>query len=173
MKHGQDHVLETGYQRRMIRGYAGFMPNGKTISGKPIIPSDDTQRVLNEISLGTHTQDDFHGMNEEAYTDDFSSFKEDAKHMDLLEKYADANSQLLERGQSPEMLIKLLQGKISEKIISYSKQMITLKIEFQPTGGKEKFDFHGLRECLERLNVQLDDIQSLALFSFFDVEGNG
>lgn len=173
-KNREDHVLETNYQRRMIRGYSGFMPNGKTISGKPIIPSDDTQRVLNEISLGTHREEDLHELrNEEHAQDDFSSFREYAKHMDLLERYADATRQLLERGQSPEMLIRLLQGKISEKVVSYAQQLITLKLEFQPPGNKEMLDFQGLRECLERMNIQLDDVQCLALFSFFDVEGNG
>jgi hypothetical protein len=172
-KKKDDHVLETNYQRRMIRGYSGFMPNGKTISGKPIIPSDDTQRVLNEISLGTHMEEDLYEMKNEEVQDDFSSSREYAKHMDLLERYADATRQLLERGQSPEMLIKLLQGKISEKVTSYAEQLITLKLEFQPHGGIERLDFRGLRECLERMNIQLDDVQCLALFSFFDVEGNG
>ena len=29
------------------------------------------------------------------------------------------------------------------------------------------------RECLEKMNIQLDDIQSLALFAYFDVQNNG
>ena len=177
-KYVEEHILETIHRRRMIRGYSGFMPNGKTISGKPIIPSDEQQRKNHEISMGIdpdyemkstrfeHTVDD---------KDDFSSFREYAKHMDLLERYADATNQLLARGQSPEMLLILVQAKISERVQSYAQQLIAVKLEFQQycVNPDEGFNETALREVLERMNIQLDDVQSLALFSFFDVEGNG
>jgi hypothetical protein len=154
----QDHVLETVHRRRMIRGYSGFVPNGKTISGKPIIPSDERQKILNDISLGTtHSGATMALFSEEEPTNDFESFREYAKHMDLLERYADSTRQLLERGQSPEMLIKLVQAKISERVQSYSQQLITVKLEFQQYGIKTEDGLTevSLRECLERMNIQV------------------
>ena len=175
----EEHILDTVHRRRMIRGYSGFMPNGKTISGKPIIPSDERQRIINELSLGIDSSQDIahYGSNGKVKSekDDFSSFRGYAKHMDLLERYADATNQLLARGQSPEMLLKLVQAKISERMQSYSQQLISVKLEFQQyrVTPEDGFNEHALREVLERMNIQLDDVQSLALFSFFDVEGHG
>jgi len=197
-------ALNAFYRRRMIRGYSGFIPDARTVSGRPIIPSDDVQKRTIEVASGGGTVHFERVEEEEEKKDLQESFKEYAKHMDLLERYADATNQLLARGQTPEMLLKLVQAKISERVRSFSEQFITVKLRFEAAGeclekGFNESAFRGacvfswwtmflvtcsprpppLRvpmwcaECLEKMNIQLDDVQSLALFSFFDTESTG
>lgn len=177
------HVLDTNQRRRMIRGYSGFIPEGKTISGRPIIPSDEKQEQnINEMTIGrtSRTQSNQYNSNNiddrrDSEVDDYSSFREVAKHMDILERYAEATSQLLKRGQSPEMLLKLVQAKISERVQNYANQLITVKLQFQSFGVdvNDGLNESGLRDCLEKINIQLDDVQLLSLFSYFDLKGSG
>lgn len=172
----EGHPLDFPYRRRMIRGYSGFIPDGKGISGRPIIPSDEEQRIQNEISLGTYQGEprpQYHST--KTYKDDFSCFREYAKDMDRIEHYNEATKKLLARGQSPEMLIQIVQAKISERMQSYAQQLISVRREFEQyiVDPDEGFNDRALREVLERMNIQLDDVQALALFAFFDVEGRG
>ena len=131
----EDDALDTFYRRRMIRGYSGFVPDSRTISGRPIIPSDDVQRLLIEKQMGIipNSPSQHHS---ETQNINISSFREYAEHMDLLERYSDATNQLLARGQTPEMLLKLVQAKISERVHAYSEQLITVKLHFQAVSEK-------------------------------------
>jgi hypothetical protein len=126
-----DDALNAHYRRLMIRGYSGFIPDARTVSGRPIIPSDENQRKIieKEKAAGTVSFEDMEVAEERKDLRD--SFKEYAKHMDLLERYADANNALLAKGQTPEMLLKLVQAKISERVCSYSEQFITVKLRFE------------------------------------------
>lgn len=172
----EGHPLDFPHRRRMIRGYSGFIPQGKTISGRPIIPSDEKQRIQNEISLGAYQgEPNLQLHSTKIYKDEFSCFREYAKDMDRTERYAEATKQLLARGQSPEMLIQIVQAKISERMQSYAQQLISVRLEFEQytVDPDEGFNDRALREVLERMNIQLDDVQALALFAFFDVEGRG
>ena len=134
----EDDELNAHYRRRMIRGYSGFIPDARTVSGRPIIPSDDIQKKTIEGGGGTVRFE--RTVDVEEKKDLHESFKEYAKHMDLLERYADATNQLLERGQTPEMLLKLVQAKISERVRSFAEQFITVKLRFEAAG----------EECLEK-----------------------
>ena len=172
----EDHVLESVHRRRVIQGYSGFIPDGKSVTGRPIIPSDEHQRRNNDISIGVFTPDrNATFQNEDSAGGFHNTFGERIKRMDLLERYADATRALFAREQSPEILIKLVQAKISERVQSYAQQLKTVKLEFMQykVDPKDGFNEAALREVLERMNIQLDDVQSLALFAFFDVDGVG
>lgn len=105
----------------------------------------------------------------------FAQFRNFARHMDTLERYNAATQQLLERGQSQEMLLRIVQSKLSERVSSYAWQQIRTRKLF------EAFDFNGdgvldeneFRVCLEKMNIQFDDVQSLALFAYFDRDNVG
>ena len=127
-------ALNAKYRRRMIRGYSGFIPEARTVSGRPIIPSDDVQKRTIDKEMGTGVMGFERTDMMEEEKDLQESFKEYAKHMDLLERYTDATNQLLARGQTPEMLLKLVQAKISERVHSYSEQFITVKLRFETAG---------------------------------------
>mmetsp|Transcript_119010 Transcript_119010/g.336576 ORF Transcript_119010/g.336576 Transcript_119010/m.336576 type:complete len:113 (+) Transcript_119010:1-339(+) len=64
---------------------------------------------------------------------------------------------------------------MSERVNSYAEQLIRTRRLF------ESFDINGdgvldegeFRICLEKLNIQLDDVQNLALFAYFDNNNDG
>lgn len=95
--------------------------------------------------------------------------------MDIYERYSNAVQRLQERGQSPEMLLKIVQAKLSERVNSYSQQTIRTRklfeaFDFNKDGVLDENEF---RECLEKINIQFDDIQCLAIFSYFDEDNTG
>lgn len=174
--HVENHVLESVHRRRVIRGYSGFIPDGKSVTGRPIIPSDENQRRNDDISLGTLSPDcNARFRSDVSAGADNNILGERIKRMDLLERYADATRALVAREQSPEVLIKLVQAKISERVQSYAQQLKIVKLEFEQykVDPEDGFNEAALREVLERMNIQFDDVQSLALFAFFDVDGVG
>jgi hypothetical protein len=142
----EDDDLNLFYRRRMIRGYSGFIPESRTVSGRPIIPSDEVQKETIDKIMGISNEPEVF---EEVEQDEPSKFREYAKHMDRLERYSDATNQLLARGQSPEMLLKLVQSKISERVRSFAEQLITVKLNFESAGknieeGFNEADFRGI-----------------------------
>lgn len=102
-------------------------------------------------------------------------FRTYAKHVDLVERYNTAVEQLLERGQTQEMLLRILQTKMSERIHSYASQVIRARKVFEAfdVNGDNVLDENEFRICLEKLNIQLDDLQCLALFAYFDTNNDG
>lgn len=162
--------------RRYIRGYTGFIPGAAAIYGKPIIPSDEQQRINNEIFMGTYSPPQTTSfVDKYIEQDDCSKFLDSMKRTSLLERYDDATRELFKREQSPEMLVKLVQSKIAERVKNYAEQMKFVKLEFQQYKVNPEVGFNevALREVLMRMNIHLDDVQSLALFAFFDTNGVG
>jgi hypothetical protein len=125
----------------MIRGYSGFVPESRTVCGTPIIPSDEKQKQKHDEELGIYRKSSFSRHAETRSPspdpDDFNTFRVYANNMDLIERYTEATSRLLDRGQSPEMLLAIVQMKMSERVKSYAEQLISLRKLF------EAFDFNG------------------------------
>lgn len=100
-----------------------------------------------------------------------SLFRNYAKHMDIEERYARVVELLSkEHNQTQESLLYMLQAKLSEKNMSYAQQQIRMRKLFE---GFDKnhdgyLDENEFRLCLENENLQLDDVQLLALFAYFD-----
>jgi hypothetical protein len=162
--------------RRYIRGYTGFIPGAKAIYGKPIIPSDEQQRINNEMLMGTYSPPQTASfVDKYMELDDCGKFLESMRRTSLLERYDDATRELFRREQSPEMLVKLVQSKIAERVNNYAEQLKFVKLEFQQYKVNPEVGFNegALREVLMRMNIHLDDVQSLALFAFFDIDGVG
>ncbi len=69
----------------------------------------------------------------------------------------------------------MVQAKISERVRSYAEQMVGLRklfeaFDFNSDGVLDEMEF---RECLERCNIQFDDVQVLSLFAYFDGSYSG
>jgi hypothetical protein len=156
------HPLEIPYKRVIKTGYSGFIPNAATFAGKALNRIDEPS--------ADEEQDDI----EDAAMFQ-TNFRTYAKNMDISERYANAIDQLHERGQTQQMLIKLVQNKIAERVRSYAEQVILLRLLFEQVDINHDFalDEQEFRQCLEGINVQLDDIQVLALFAYFDNEEVG
>jgi hypothetical protein len=168
----EEHVLESPNKKLMIRGYTGHRPYLKNLCGEPLIPSEDKQRQRLGLD-GTNNQDadDEDGP---VQGDNFN-FRVFAKHMDILERYSTAVQALLERGQTQEMLLRIVQAKMSERVNSYALQLIRTRKLFEAfdLNGDGVLDEGEFRICLEKLNIQFDDVQNLALFAYFDDNNDG
>mmetsp|Transcript_2747 Transcript_2747/g.5898 ORF Transcript_2747/g.5898 Transcript_2747/m.5898 type:complete len:268 (-) Transcript_2747:123-926(-) len=170
----EEHVLDSPSKKLMIRGYTGHRPFLRDLCGEPLIPSEEKQRQ----ALGMDTGDLlFAGENEEADPPaDFNfNFRVFATHMDIVERYAVAVHGLLEREQTQEALLRIVQAKMSERVNSYACQLIRTRKLFEAfdINGDGVLDEGEFRCCLEKLNIQFDDCQSLALFAFFDDDNDG
>lgn len=168
----QDHVLESPNTKLMIRGYTGHRPYLKNLCGEPLIPSEEKQRQR----LGLEPADKQNDDNEEGpVAGDNFNFRVFAKHMDILERYSTSVQALLERGQTQETLLRIVQAKMSERVNSYALQLIRTRKLFEAfdINGDGVLDEGEFRICLEKLNIQFDDVQSLALFAYFDDNNDG
>lgn len=160
-------------KKYMIRGYSGHVPEARTVYGTPSIPSDlkqqesrMTQEELNERKINAK---------EETVIDSKGGFRQLSKNMDLRERYTIAIETLLDRDQTQNMLLKIVQAKLSERVNSYAEQKQHIRLLF------EGFDYNGdgvldegeFRDCLEHTNIQFDDVQVLALFAHFDLDYTG
>jgi hypothetical protein len=164
-------ILDEPCSKIKIRGYTGHLPNARLICGEPVIPSEARQQMLvnRRRNPGMERRGSFRV---DLERDNWRAFGDG---MDRCERYEIAISKLISRGQSQEMLLRIVQAKISERSHSYSQQNIVVKKLF------EAFDFNNdgtldereFRECLERCNIQFDDIQSLALYAYFDPDMTG
>lgn len=97
-------------------------------------------------------------------------FREYTRNLDLAERYEQAVERIMARGQTQEMLLRIVKAKISERVKSYSEQRVSLRklfeaFDFNNDGVLDEMEF---RECLERCNIQFDDSQVIALFAYFD-----
>lgn len=168
----EEHILESPNKKLMIRGYTGHRPYLKNLCGEPLIPSEEKQRQR----LGLDTQNkDYDDEEDGPVQGDNFNFRVFAKHMDILERYSTAVQALLERGQTQEMLLRIVQAKMSERVNSYSQQLIRTRKLFEAfdLNGDGVLDEGEFRICLEKLNIQFDDVQNLALFAYFDDNNDG
>jgi hypothetical protein len=86
-----------------------------------------------------------------------------------------AIEKLAGRGQSQEMLLRILQAKLSERVSTYSIQMVRSRRLFVTYDANKDMllDEGEFRLLLEHLNIQFDDIQVTALFAFLDTNDDG
>lgn len=163
--------LNSPNTKMMIRGYTGFRPNRKNICGAPLIPSEEKQ--LEKLSPASKKKVQKRVV--EVREGDNYNFRSFAKHMDIMERYATAVQHLLKRGQSQEMLLRIVQAKMSERVNSFSQQLIHTRrlFESHDMNGDGVLDEGEFRICLEQLNIQFDDVQNLALFAYFDDNNDG
>jgi hypothetical protein len=167
----EEHILESPLKKMMIRGYTGHRPNLKNVCGEPLVPSEEKQ-----LKQSQTLADSFNEVKPAEFVkgDNFN-FRTFAKHMDVLERYSTAVNCLLEKGQSQEMLLRIVQAKMSERVNSSAVQMIRTRKLFEAFDINKDgvLDEGEFRICLEKLNIQLDDMQSLALFAYFDGNNDG
>jgi hypothetical protein len=168
----EPHILESPNTKLMIRGYTGHRPYLKNLCGEPLIASEEKQRQrLGLDSASKDKEDDEDGPTQ---GDNFN-FRVFAKHMDILERYSTSVQALLERGQTQETLLRIVQAKMSERVNSYALQLIRTRKLFEAfdINGDGVLDEGEFRICLEKLNIQFDDVQNLALFAYFDDNNDG
>jgi hypothetical protein len=163
------HILESPLKKLMIRGYTGHRSKLKNLVGEPFIPSEERQQSdLFGLPDTVFAEED----REEGNNYNFRTF---AKHLDVMERYTFAVEQLQARGQSQESLLQIVQAKLSQRVSTFAMQAIMARKLF------EEFDMNGdgvldegeFRECLEKMTIQFDDVQSLALFAYFDDNNDG
>ena len=170
----------------LIGGYSGFIPDSKNICGSPIVKYDNlrkTGRLPSTGSLSPGSKSPFHNYGatspnilRSGGNESRSNFRNFAKHMDIEERYANAVQLLAkERNQTQETLLHMLQAKLSERIMSYAEQTIRTRKLFEGFDRNRDgvLDENEFRECLETVNIQFDDIQSLSLFAYFDRDNQG
>jgi Ca2+-binding EF-hand superfamily protein len=174
-------IIITMYIIMIIIDIIGFRPLRRSVIGEPMIPNEDKQLQIRRSPY-----------NNDSNTDDARStqspslgspgnvnitlnFRTFAKHMDTLERYNTATQQLMERGQTQQMLLRIVQAKMSERVNSYAAQLIRTRKLFEAfdINGDGVLDEGEFRICLEKLNIQFDDVQSLALFAYFDYNNDG
>lgn len=160
---------------------SGHRPQRSFVVGEPKVPSEPKQALIRTGSQDSGFPSPENDKNDGSKSPSFSAeqlsstFRNFAKHMDTLERYHTAVEQLLKRGQSQEMLLRIVQAKMSQRVNSFSAQLIKTRKMF------EAFDFNHdgvldeneFRVCLEKMNIQFDDVQCLALFAYFDVNNDG
>jgi len=153
------HELDRPLHLQKIIGYSGFIPNRASKMGKVVTKDQEDEVPVEKVVV----------------KDFATTFRTIAKNMDLHERYNTAIEALEARGQTQSMLLKIVQARLSQRVSSYAEQKIQIRLLF------EAFDFNGdgvldegeFRECLEKMTIQFDDIQALALFAYFDVERDG
>lgn len=154
------HDLERPYHRPrdVMKGYSGHLP----IS--PLTRSKQPERFEEETIIEHEVMEDKPG-----------KFRTFGKGMETLERYETSRQDLFMRGQTQQMLMRIVQAKLSERVSSYAQQQIWLRNLFKnyEREGSDGLSEHEFRQCLERMNIQLDDCQFLALFAYFDKDANG
>jgi len=162
-----------------IPGYCGHIEGSKSVYGKPVIPNEFEQsaRMEEKISLQGMRQSKqmMSSFSKRNLTTQQESVPEESlPDIDLQERYLHAMEQLFHRGQTPQMLLRTLQGKISERVTDYSMELRKVKRLFEAHDKSGKgLNFNSFQKCIEQIGCHFDDVQSLALFSFFDDNNNG
>jgi hypothetical protein len=146
-----EHPLDIPYKRGLSLGYSGFIPNSHELP------------------------EQVHVTIKPAEEDDEADLREHARNLDIVERYTQAVEHLSERGQSQLMLLRLVQNKMAERVKSYADQKIAVRLLFEAHDVNQDhvLDEREFRICLEKINVQLDDVQALALFAVFDTDYSG
>ena len=164
------HVLETPFHRpeNLTKGYSGHQPmfNNRGMTRMETCPSSSSPMLTpNDVGFDFDSEDDKNP----------GKFRKLGQHMDTLERYETARQELFKRGQSQQMLMRIVQAKLSERVTSYAQQHIWLRNLFSnfDDDGSMSLDEAEFRQCLELMNIQLDDCQFLALFAYFDKDQNG
>ena len=134
---------------------------------EPIIPNEHRQREIRNGTLNASKSG--HGVEPKF------NFRNYAKQLDMAERYNNAVEEIQRNGLSQEMLLSIVQSKLSERVNSYSHQVTRTKRIFDTfdTNHDGVLDENEFRLCLEKINIQFDDVQCLALFAYFDTNHDG
>lgn len=164
-----------------IRGYTGFIEGSKDVHAKPIIPSESDQlsrleakNALEEMRRSARAASTFRHASSKSDLEDEHAEQIDPDY-DLQERYLSAMEHLFQRGQTPQMLLRTLQGKVSERVKDYASELIKVRKLFEAFDktGRGSLDVPSFRRCIEYIGCHFDEVQSLALFSFFDDNNDG
>lgn len=104
-----------------------------------------------------------------------SHFRVYGSSMALQERYSEAIQKSWSRGQSQKTILQRVRSKFSEKIESYAAHRIRMrkKFEYFDKGNKRSLLELEFRHFLDEMNCYLDEVESLALFAYLDVEQTG
>lgn len=173
------HILDEPMTRVACLGYTAFRPGKKDIIGAPIV-SLASERGEGEAETYARSHKDANGssteeMEKASRESKYGEMREAWRNVDIEERYASAKQVILNRGQSEEMLVQIVQSKFAARVNSYAEQIIKVKKLFESfdLNGDGVLDEDEFRICLEKLNIQLDDSQVLTLFAYFDKERLG
>lgn len=165
-------VLRVPLKKDCIPGYSGYLGGIRETYGigwrKSVIASK------NIVDEGKESQDDelfsLHGDEKETLNQQYFG-----ERLKLKRRYAAAIKRLNASGSTQEQLLKVMQSKLQERVSSNSSQVAKLKMVFKNfnTDGSDELDVIQFKTGCSYLNVHLDDTQALALFAFFDNDGNG
>ena len=180
--------------RYKIRGYTGHIPGSESVCGRPILSSEEVQQY--QSSPSQKPRPGHHRIPVCKFTSRIVSVRDSnisihgerisPEHRDflqryyggrsaLMKRYQDAVDALASRKQTRRGLLSIVQSKLSERVRSYAQQAIRVRKSF------EYFDFDDnqildeweFREFLEMNNCYLDEVQRIALFSYFDKDLSG
>mmetsp|Transcript_5234 Transcript_5234/g.5356 ORF Transcript_5234/g.5356 Transcript_5234/m.5356 type:complete len:285 (-) Transcript_5234:291-1145(-) len=177
--------IEKPYHRIMIRGYSGHLNNIQEVCGTPLIPSIEKQQeklaertTRDSTSPNTTMSRNATGqlqVEQSALGSSFTNFRTYGKHMELEERYHNAIQKLWKRGQTQQMLLRMVQCKLSENVSTFAQQYCRSRkiYEYFDLDSSGTLDEHEFRQFLELQNCYFDDIQSLALFAYFDSNKTG
>lgn len=177
--------IEEPYRRIMIRGYSGHLNNTHEICGSPLIPSIEKQEEKRAETLTRESTSPNTTMlrnstgqlqvEQSALGSSFTNFRTYGKHMELEERYHNAIQKLWKRGQTQQMLLRMVQCKLSENVSTFAQQYCRSRkiYEYFDLDSSGTLDEHEFRQFLELQNCYFDDIQSLALFAYFDSNKTG
>jgi flagellar biosynthesis GTPase FlhF len=151
----EPHVLDEPLSRRVIRGYSGFIPQARTVCGAASVPTqkqqaekEKLQRRRKEMYNRSKSPRSERSAEKPEEDENFlfpdtarvaasmEHFREYTRNLDLAERYEQAVERIMERGQTQEMLLRMVKAKISERVKSYSEQRVSLRKLF------EAFDFN-------------------------------
>lgn len=172
------HILDEPLTRVACLGYTAFRPGKKDIIGAPIV-SLASERGEGEADAYArshkHAGDSLSQQEMTSRESKYGEMREAWRNVDIEERYAQAKQTILDRGQSEEMLVQIVQSKFAARVNSYAEQIIKVKKLFESfdLNGDGVLDEDEFRICLEKLNIQLDDAQVLTLFAFFDKDRLG
>lgn len=186
-EHADDMEAYGNVENRIkIRGFTGFVPRSRDIIGTPVIPSVETQI---QSTQRLKTTEEMYGVRFEDEDDDdakhsqhrseghskgvndITNFRSYGKNMELEERYNDSIKQLWKRHQqTQQMLLRMVQSKLSSRVNSYATQAVRTRAIFDyfDMDGGGDLDEQEFRHFLELTNCYFDDVQSLALFAYFD-----
>ena len=183
--HDPPHVLDVPMTRSACLGYTAFRPGKKDIIGAPIVSlaeerGDGEQALAAKLASqksgpAVKTNAELELEQRQARNAHVAGMRNDWRNVDIEERYSKAKQTILDRGQSEDMLVQIVQSKLASRVNSYAEQIIKVKKLFESfdLNGDGVLDEQEFRECLEKLNIQFDDAQVLTLFAYFDVDRAG
>lgn len=114
-----DSPLKIHTEKPGIQGYTGHIPNSR---------SPATKQNKDSFSPNAYTPPSTNSSVINNFQQQFRSF---GQHLDIFERYNAAIQQLHSRQQSQELLLKIVRAKMSQRVNSYSEQLIHSKNLFE------------------------------------------